>query len=289
MEKYKFDWKWYLNYYPDLKTAGINNEEKAWNHWKCFGKNERRARNENELKDIVFGFFDKIKKIENEELGWSDRWQNKKRKDWGLINILTRTSARPNFFRECRESVKEQTYLNFRQIVGYDDFECELYLNQIENKNKIYYKKLNQTDKLSFPYNLYFNQMVKKVNEGWIMYLDDDDKFVNKYALEKIMNRVRSDDDLLVWKVWFPSKIVPGLSFKKNIVRGDISGCGFMYHSKHKNKVLWKGVKMGDYEFINELSKYLKIRWISVIATRVNYKDDFFSNGNRNDKLLRGV
>ena len=40
--KNEFNWKIYINNNEDLRNAGIDNEEKAWNHWIKFGKNELR-------------------------------------------------------------------------------------------------------------------------------------------------------------------------------------------------------------------------------------------------------
>ena len=37
-----FDWKFYVNYYPDLLKNGIDDKEKAWKHWIEYGKNENR-------------------------------------------------------------------------------------------------------------------------------------------------------------------------------------------------------------------------------------------------------
>jgi len=37
------------------------------------------------------------------------------------INILTRTSGRPNCFKRCVDSIKSQTYKNINHIVGADD------------------------------------------------------------------------------------------------------------------------------------------------------------------------
>ena len=37
-----FDWKYYVNYYKDLRKAGINTKEKAYNHWIKYGKKEKR-------------------------------------------------------------------------------------------------------------------------------------------------------------------------------------------------------------------------------------------------------
>jgi hypothetical protein len=40
--KENFDWKTYTCIYLDLREAGIDSREKAWDHWIKYGKNERR-------------------------------------------------------------------------------------------------------------------------------------------------------------------------------------------------------------------------------------------------------
>ena len=40
-----FDWKFYCNYYGDLRSAGINSEKKALEHYSQHGKNENRIIN----------------------------------------------------------------------------------------------------------------------------------------------------------------------------------------------------------------------------------------------------
>ena len=37
-----FDWQFYIDFYPDLRKAGINTQEKAYNHYKQFGIKENR-------------------------------------------------------------------------------------------------------------------------------------------------------------------------------------------------------------------------------------------------------
>ena len=37
-----FDWKFYIDLYPDLKQNGIDNRYKAIEHWETFGKSENR-------------------------------------------------------------------------------------------------------------------------------------------------------------------------------------------------------------------------------------------------------
>ncbi len=42
-----FNWKFYVNYYSDLKEHNINTFDKAFNHWKLFGEKEGRICNFN--------------------------------------------------------------------------------------------------------------------------------------------------------------------------------------------------------------------------------------------------
>ena len=45
MSSNKFDWEYYINKYEDLKILGINNKQKAIEHYKKFGKNENKFPN----------------------------------------------------------------------------------------------------------------------------------------------------------------------------------------------------------------------------------------------------
>lgn len=98
-----------------------------------------------------------------------------------IINILIRTSNRPVYFANCIESIKKQTNRNYKIIVGCDNKEDNYFkeyehiiYDRIEAKAEkdIY---VNDTRIKHFPFNLYFNELYKKVKSGYIMFLDDDD------------------------------------------------------------------------------------------------------------------
>src|SRR5258706_16293261 len=38
----KFDWKFYVTYYKDLRRSGISSENLAWQHWNQCGQKEGR-------------------------------------------------------------------------------------------------------------------------------------------------------------------------------------------------------------------------------------------------------
>lgn len=110
-----------------------------------------------------------------------------------LINILTRTSNRPIGFDINVKSVKEQTYDNINHIIGYDNDEDLNYINKYDGLIKVKVDRESlisadtspnpMTGKYS-PHNLYFNEMMKIVTDGWIIYYDDDDKLAHPMVIE---------------------------------------------------------------------------------------------------------
>jgi glycosyltransferase involved in cell wall biosynthesis len=209
-----------------------------------------------------------------------------------IVNILTRTSKRPNFFKECVESVNSQTYGNIRHIVCADDQESLAYAKKMIPDAFLVKKKprLTKYGTMHAPYNLYCNELLSKVEEGWIMFLDDDDLFTSNKAIEKIMNFNPNNDDLLLWKVQFPYRVVPNASnFGKHIVCGDISGIGCMFHKDYIWAAQWDEVKASDYRMIQKLCMLVRrIMWIDGILTKINYqvRGVFGGLGLQQDKLL---
>ena len=43
---FKFDYKFYISYYSDIRENNINTYEKAFEHWNRFGINENRFFNQ---------------------------------------------------------------------------------------------------------------------------------------------------------------------------------------------------------------------------------------------------
>jgi hypothetical protein len=101
-----------------------------------------------------------------------------------------------------------------------------------------------------FPYNLYMIQAEKKVKEGWILYLDDDDEFIKEDSLEILHNRQIDEDTLYVHNLY---KEDEGLVYPRPIaIEHSITvyneppalGIGFAssvftYHSKYLEYTAW--------------------------------------------------
>ena len=174
-----------------------------------------------------------------------------------VLNVLTRTFKRPNSFKICRESILSQTYSNINHIVG-SEVECPYYPKAV--------KLIKKEGKL-LPWNLHLNDLGARVKTGWVMYLDDDDKFMTKTSAQEIMDEIENEDQLLIWKVQISTWTAPNdKHFGKIIKKGQVSGIGILFHSKHL-PVPWKAQPAGDYYVIKYLSEKLEVKWVNKILT----------------------
>jgi len=113
-------------------------------------------------------------------------------KDEPTIYILTRTSGRPVFFKKCRESLKSQTHKNWHHLVSVDDDKSYKYAELDDDRKEVVrVKKINKTELMNCPYNLYFNELIEKVPEGsWMIFLDDDAVIYRPDSIEKLAETI---------------------------------------------------------------------------------------------------
>ncbi len=202
----------------------------------------------NMFKVSLLEFIQKLKKIFNKP----------------LINVLTRSSNRPHGFARVRNSIKKQSYKKINHIVSYDNKKTKEYLSAYHNINTIKIdrefliindKSINPNTGIYSPHNLYFNRMLRKVSDGWIMFLDDDDFFTDERSVEKIVNKIKNDDTLIIWQMNFPKRgPVPDNEHIENYPKlGHIGSPCFLFHSKYKDIALWDAWKCADYRYVSKL------------------------------------
>lgn len=172
-----------------------------------------------------------------------------------IFNILIRNAYRPTLFSTCIQSVLSQTYTNYRIIMCYDNNRSLEYLSSLKGYSNITIFKASKVDKQqSGFYNLYMNELLSKVNNGWILFLDDDDKFMNNNVLTKIAAQITSIQDFILWKV----KLGPELVYPRNIHEiemGKFTGIGCCFNSKFKDYGKWYAKLCSDYMYIWEILK----------------------------------
>jgi hypothetical protein len=226
------------------------------------------------------------------------------------ILIFTRTSNRPLFFEDCYQSIKvikdNKCYKNISvyHIVSFDNLNTLDYISKYDDIIKVEVKPQTRQSFEYFPYNLYFNQMYdyligyEQVNKTglitkntWIMYLDDDDVYLNVFVLQDLYQYLVkykfNPNILLLWRVQFPTNIIPTHdTFEKDVVQGEISTIGVCHHISHLEHIKWDDMKQGDYRFIRKLYELpnMKTEWINKVYTGINYKMGSGGLGCQQDK-----
>ena len=271
-KKYLFDENFYAEFYKDVN---IKDKESAIKHYRDFGFNESRISCEEELNDILNKNLSTIKK-QNELLNKTNF-----KKPENKLNILIRTSMRPEFFNECIKSVLNQNYSNYHVYVCYDKKECLNYLYDYSLNNKsitIFY--INNDSNKKYKFNLYNNILKGFVSDGFIIYLDDDDVFTNNNCFKVINENIRNDNNILIWKFMKPDKLIYPKDIN-NIKIGEIDTTSICFHSKFKNVAKWIDEQCGDYHFYTELFSKLKemnqfnIIKVNYILTKTIYHNKF--------------
>ncbi|WP_337967361.1 hypothetical protein [uncultured Flavobacterium sp.] len=215
----------------------------------------------------------------------------KKKNNKILINILTRTSNRPIGFDNLRYSITNQTFKNVNHIVSYDNDNDLSYINKHDLK-KVKVDRINE-EKLNHPdgftpafYNLYCNELLDQVEEGWIMFIDDDVNIFHNKVLQEIVGQIKKNDDdtIFFWQSRYPNRVVIPSNEKirnEKLEIYDIDSSCFLFHSKYKNKARWDGWKVSDYRFIKALSEIIpNKKWINQVYIQINNQGDL---GGRND------
>lgn len=191
-----------------------------------------------------------------------------------MLNILTRTSNRPEEFDRLYKSIKNQknNTLSYKHIVCYENESDLHYLkkyNDLEifrvKRREIYDKykdkyHLNNDNPNCFLHNLYCNELMGKVIDGFIIFIDDDDFIYNDnvfYEIEQILNDVDEDTLIMVQMVHPNGRLIPHRSriHKFEIIQGDIGTPCVIFNKKYvSDKIYWNGWRASDYHFIKKLN-----------------------------------
>ena len=213
-----------------------------------------------------------------------------------LFNIIIRTSNRPIFFSRCIQSIKRQSYPNYRILVGYDDDDSKLYVEKFSSLtvirvNNIGFEDDHRPERFTkvgehfFP-NQYMNDLLSLVQEGFIIFIDDDDYFRSSLSLEKIANQIHSKKDMVFWRVQFsPNNLVPNDDhFGKKPEFGQINTSGFCFHSDYISYAKWDSLKGGDYFVASKLNEAIpNKKYINQALTGTQMNNGKAGLGNRID------
>lgn len=192
------------------------------------------------------------------------------------FNILIRTSNRPNEFKKCLKSIYDQNYLNVFLIISYDNNDTLTYIQ--EEKIKLNHTLIDLTNNSIYKhkcyYNLYCNELLKYVTDGWCFFLDDDDEIICPNVLHQINNEIEKNQiqsgHLLIFHNLRYDKILK-IKDPKNPKAGEVAISSFLFHSKYNNISLFTRSQTGDYDFFINMFNHLKPYFFNYPIIKINH------------------
>lgn len=192
-----------------------------------------------------------------------------------MITAIIRTSGRPNAFRKCLQSLKEQSFEDWHIIVCSDNYAdlrnyIEKECNSINAFRKIFVHIRPEERQLDHPYhwNLYFNRLMLLVVDGWFYFMDDDDYLQDTEALARIAPHLIDESKAVICQFRRGTRIKPSdLHIKNKVIeKGMIGGgCIFLHHTQ-KEVAQWDGFQAADYRFIRAVESRIPVLFVPVVV-----------------------
>lgn len=181
--------------------------------------------------------------------------------DSPLINILIRTSYRPEQFARCMESIQAQVYRNIRIVIAYDDDSALRYIPPGIDKMRV-----RQIGHIPYYYDLYCNNLKLAVDDGWFFFLDDDDILISPTILQELSEHLTGPHEAIICQFLRNGVPKPRDNYIKNriIAEGKIGLPCLVLHSKHKALSGLDGEKSGDYRYIKEVTDQVNTKFIAL-------------------------
>jgi hypothetical protein len=275
-EKYKyFDYNFYVGLYAnDFKNTQINTYNLAIVHYYCLGESENRVCCYQQIIDNNLKFI----QMSSEHLNEQKKIFTLKQKKYSF-DILIRTNKRPSSFDSLYKTIISQKYdvelINI--YVSYHNIETYEYLKKYENINLVKVEELKT--KGDYPYNYYLNDLKLKSNpDSWIIFIDDDDLFVNEYSIstlnytiQKIITETNSNNFALFWRVKRYDQLVGNSCYNLSELNLNLSLCGFSICSRYSELLNFTDGKVAL--VINELKNKIPIYWTKFVLTKIGQTD----------------
>ncbi|MEO0236623.1 MAG: glycosyltransferase family A protein [candidate division WOR-3 bacterium] len=263
-----FDRDFFFNLYPSYRQA-IKNPDDALNHFRIHGYGGKLIPNR-----LIYTLTRSHHQYLCQHLLLKiNSLQAINQSTDPIIYILTRTSNRPSLFDQCVQSILQQQYPKTRHLVSYDTNETYQY---VKNYSHIY----RTIDLISYrskihpnQYIEHFYQVLDKEDDGWILVLDDDDKFMTNSALHYLKQYLNNPDNLVIWMFYRNDKFI--YPQNKNFpILGEIASCCYLYHKSKMPINSWGANAVGDYSCFQQLYRKTKnYIYVDLPLTGINYEE----------------
>lgn len=184
-----------------------------------------------------------------------------------LINILVRTHSRPVCFARMMESIRSQTYKNYRVVVAYDTLDSRDYIP--DDVQKVFIEPTGG----EYDYNLYCNFLKNYfVDSGWFFFLDDDDILAQPTSLAEIAPYLTGNGVLC--QLNRRNRIKPSAGV---IAPGEVQMPCLLLPAEHKHLADITDTHDGDYQWVKAVAQKIKLNFHTIVLVKSRWAGKGFS------------
>lgn len=184
------------------------------------------------------------------------------------LSVVIRTHDRPEMFKRCIESVRNQTHKNIDIIVGVDTPGSFTYAKKYKPTKIIKCTPRDNVSATDFPANEYISHLMEEINDGFILILDDDNFIADPQGVEKLFKQIDKEWCIYMIRYRYPDgRLFPdNRQFRsKKIENGGVDWASHVFHSRFKNVSKSKPLYNADYYWIkNMVSRVKTTKWINL-------------------------
>jgi GT2 family glycosyltransferase len=175
--------------------------------------------------------------------------------DKELVNFLVRTSGRPRSFARALRSIASAGLSRYRVLVSVDTDETEEYVRAHGPGVHcvVRHEWSPKENRYHAPYNLYMNSLLEKVEDGWVVFLDDDNVLDSGGGLKRVLAVASRDTTrLYVGRCvnQASGRVIPSArSFGSSITMNDFDTLNMVVHSRVARRYLWCDRTGGDFRY----------------------------------------
>lgn len=179
------------------------------------------------------------------------------------ITILMRCTYGPNVFRRAIDSIVAQKHAEWRLVIAYEDDQCLEYLRTLRLTQPVTLVKggPQSPNAQSNSYNMTMDPLVRTVKTGFLILLDDVDRFATPNALGDIVSALGVHSTVVTW----PRQPLPGSSVRSR------PPFGYCVHSSYAQRSAWPCTPDGEVKFVSGVFQQPGVRVRRLNGQKVLY------------------
>lgn len=102
---------------------------------------------------------------------------------------------------------------------------------------------------------------------GWVLYMDDNKVFVDRFSLALLMAEADDETQLLMFRSNTTTNEADFDYRRKVLSPSEMEGVGLLFHTSALDVMDWDGTRCGRWAAFSQLSSRLRIKWLDIVPT----------------------